>query len=187
MRRFSVLTAVALLAFTGLLVAAAYSSATVVNEGTVAVVNTSDALLSLRPGTGVGNRDLPAYVEGGVLRFDFRRGFGGTLLGVQPNSAYQWNELFWIWNRSEDSVEFTIEAEDLSEYIDVGIPDSTPRTQWWHWISDPEKFVRDGVNRDTRVTIAPNTSIPILVRFEVPKNASPATFRGQLTVRAWAR
>lgn len=183
MRKVAILLVVALAMVA---MVSAYTSASVVNTGTMAIVNTNSALLKLEPGSGVGNKDVNAFIDqSGQLRFDFRKGFNGNLYGMQPNSRYTWASLFWITNQSNDKVRVKVENAGFL-YIDVGILDQN-LGQWWGYPPHyGTLFVNDGANADAWVTLSPNTAIPIGVRFEIPEGASLGTTAGTLTVHAEA-
>ena len=52
----------------------AYSNATITSEAGVVSIETNSALLALTPNEGVGLKDETAYVENGVLKFNFAAG-----------------------------------------------------------------------------------------------------------------
>lgn len=185
MRKVAILLVVALALVA---MVSAYSSASVANSATMAVRSTDSSLLTLYCGTGVGYKDANCSLTNGVLVFDFRKGLSkfGTGLGVQRNSTYEWEQIFWLYNKSNDKIQFRVDNAGL-QYIDVGLLDSTtPKTQWWHWL-DETLFVNDGVNQPAVwVTLGADSVVPVGVRFEVPPGATLGEISGSLTVQAKA-
>ncbi|HHX28282.1 MAG: hypothetical protein ACOX5Q_10380 [Bacillota bacterium] len=119
MRKASILFIVGLLAVTGTMAALAYSSATVRNPAVLSIVASDEALLSVVPGEGTGNKDLAAKVrEDGVVEFVFGRGKDGRDYGLQPGSKYTWDNFFALVNNSAETLEVQLEIDaPLREYI----------------------------------------------------------------------
>lgn len=123
MRRYGILLLMLVLATASLLAAAAYNTATVTNAASLRIVNTEDALLSLVPSKGSGNRDATVTIDDkGRLVFEFARGRGGKSFGVQPNSVYQWDHLFKVVNNTSESLDVTVEVTgELRQQVEVKI------------------------------------------------------------------
>lgn len=92
MKKKSLLLVVALLALSGLMAAMAYSNAHVSSKTMAALVTTDQAWLALEPNPEF--TDFAYVTDDGVLRIDFV----GPNRGFQPNSTYNFNELFYIKN-----------------------------------------------------------------------------------------
>ena len=134
MRRYGVLLMVLVLATASLLAAAAYNTATVTNAGTLKVINTSGALLALIPLDGKGNLDGTVREVNNVLEFEFGRGRGGTMFGLQPHSEYVWNGALRVKNNSAEAVSIKVEVTgNLKNYVDVGYVKSATETWWGTW------------------------------------------------------
>lgn len=116
----SLLLVVSLLAIASLMAAMAYSNANVTNATTMEVVNTNEALLALEPSDMKGNADENAYVDGGVLKFDFSKGLNGQSFGLQPNSHYHWDPLFKVTNNSNETIDFAIKFQNGSSHKPQG-------------------------------------------------------------------
>ena len=166
----------------------AYSSAQVNNPGTMAIVNTSDSLLTMRACTGTGNKDGAIYVDmtgAGELKFDFRKGLADYGdLGFQPNSEYTWECAFEVHNKTNETLDVWIENANFP-YVDVGAVAQCP-DNWWCGIGD-KYFVAGGANTENVVTLAPDFSFPVSVSFKIPAGVSEVTVSSSLRVHAAAQ
>lgn len=113
MRRKSLLMVVALLAVASIMAAMAFNSGYVWNGQSLTIVQTTDALVALKPGTGVGNGDKTSYVKDNQLFMDFGKGKGGKIFGLQPGSRYTWDDLFEVKNNSKEDIEINISTDDI--------------------------------------------------------------------------
>ena len=135
MRKVGILVIIGLLAITGVMAAMAYSNATITNAAGVVSIETDNALLALSANEGVGCKDKTAYVEDGVLKFNFAAGLhntnynspwkgtaSDTTYGLQPGSVYIFEDLFRITNNSFEKVKFKISVEgDLADFEHIYI------------------------------------------------------------------
>ena len=188
MRKVGILIIVALLAVSGIMAAMAYTEATVWNQADMTIINTDKALVGLYPWADrVGTKDKTVYIDenDGRLYFNFAAGYGdqagqGTK-GFQPGSVYKWGQLFRVYNRSNDNVEFTIENDGL-KYIYVstfGYIDYSPTSKF--------VFVHNGENTGNRISIPPGAQQAISVKFVVPDDAAREAISGNLIVKSWAK
>lgn len=166
----------------------AYSSAQVSNPGTMAIVSANEALLSMRPCEGTGNKDGAIYINdsgAGELEFDFRKGLAGYgNLGFQPNSTYTWDCAFEIHNRTNETLNVWIE-NGAFPYIDVGAVDRCPGNSWCGF--GYEYFVQDGNTRpDSQAILSPDSVIPVSIRFEIPAGVAALSINSSLEVHATA-
>lgn len=131
-KKAGIIMIVALLAISGIMAAVAYTQANITNPAGVVTISTDSALLALTPNEGKGYKDQTAYVEDGVLKFNFAAGLGldpddgrapwkqdqiNVTHGLQPGSVYIFEDLFKITNNSFDSVRFKIRVEgDLADF-----------------------------------------------------------------------
>lgn len=121
MRKKGLILIVALLCVASLMAAMAYSTAYVQNPTTLKIASTDSALIQIVPGTGVGNKDATAYVENGVMNVDFGRGRGGQIFGLQPASAYTWDNLFSVTNNSEENLNYriTVGNDEIVKHLTI--------------------------------------------------------------------
>lgn len=116
--RYLVVLALALAAMLTLTQTNALQSAAVTNRQSTTVTNTSAALLALAPAptSGAGNSAGIAYLSGGNLLLDFRKGFPGSNRGfVQAGGTaytdqYRFKNLFTITNQSASNQCVTVTA-----------------------------------------------------------------------------
>lgn len=116
----SLLVVVVLLCMASILAALAYNNAYVQNPTLLKVVSTEDALVAIKPGTGLGNYDETAEVVDGVMHVNFGRGLDRQMFGLQPGSGYTWNNLFTVTNNSSEpiSYRFTVSG-NISPHITI--------------------------------------------------------------------
>lgn len=181
MRRYGVLLLVVVLAVTGLAAAAAYNSATVVSTQTLKVVNTSQALLRLTPGTGVGNKDnTAAILSDGTL--DIKFGTSGLsqygFLGLQPKSNYQWDKLVSISNFSAEKITVTLNVSGgAASYL---IVKGSPNNNWFSGRVLWNKGVATSIN------LNPNDTVDLCFIIDLMDGAALGNFAGTITVSATA-
>lgn len=114
-RKKGLFAVVAALALSSVMAVMAFTSGYVWNAQSLGVSATNNALVALTAGTGVGNGDLTASYEGvgnAKLRFDFGKGIGGRMFGLQPGSSYVWDDLFEITNNSVDAIDIRLSTDD---------------------------------------------------------------------------
>ena len=134
MRKVGIIVIVCLLAVAGITAAMAYNTATVSNVASLGIINTSGALLSLNALDGKGNVDQTVREEDNVLLFEFGRGRGGQMFGLQPDSEYVWDKALKVVNNSAEAVSVKVEVTgDLKNYVDVGYVKSDTLTWWGPW------------------------------------------------------
>ena len=113
------------LAIAGLMAAYSYTTASVNNPSmALSVTNTSQALLAIGSGNGVGNdgvaRDSATIYNSnnwsnGQLIFDFDATYTrGAQSGVQPSSTYTWDSLFKVTNNSNNQVQVQVSSTNTS-------------------------------------------------------------------------
>lgn len=107
MRKVGILVIIGLLAITGVMAAMAYSKAEINNPSAIQVTTTDKALVSLSEGDYVNTTKM----EDGVLRLDLGAGINGKMYGFQPNSKYEFDDLFTITNNAKGEVNVIIELE----------------------------------------------------------------------------
>ncbi len=122
MRKFGIALIIGLLLVSGVVAAMAYTSAEVTNEALLTVTNTNNSLLALRATTQApGLKDGTAYYENGELKFKFHKGLAGSH-GLQPNSWYEWQKLFHVFNQSNSAIAVTVEVVGpMVPYVFVGL------------------------------------------------------------------
>lgn len=124
----SLLIVVALLVAASLMAAMAYNQATVTSGDALRIVNTSAALLAIKPGTGLGNLDATAYTQAnGTLKIDFgKSGLVNDMVGLQSDSTYVWDNLISLKNNSKENVDITITLEGaIANFITMSSTDAT--------------------------------------------------------------
>lgn len=99
----SLMLVVSLLAVASLMAAMAFTSASVTSEASFTVKNTDEALLALIPGD-----HQAAYLKDGSLVIDWDKGHNNVDYGIQPNSSYEWDELFVVKNNSEHKIDVEV-------------------------------------------------------------------------------
>ncbi|MEA4908983.1 MAG: hypothetical protein GYA17_22170 [Chloroflexi bacterium] len=162
----------------------AYNNAKVVNAGTMAIVNSDQALLTLRACEGVGNLDQAVYYSNGELKFDFRRGIAKYgLVGFQPNSEYIWQCAFEIHNKSSERLQVAIDG-DLFPYMDLGAVDRCPGN-WWCGLGY-KYFASSGAPTGQTAILPPDYILPVSIRFNIDANATLGSLSGEIVVRAEA-
>mgnify|MGYP001073872512 CR=1 FL=1 len=112
-RKFGIVLIICLLAATGIMAALAYTSATVNNPMIISIVNTDEALLSLRPG------DLSAVSidNQGFLSIKPDEGYG-----FQNNAMYEFANIFFMKNNSRNNVVVSWEVDgSLEELVNTGV------------------------------------------------------------------
>lgn len=183
--RKSVILVVVLFAVASLMGAFAYNQAVVESDQTLKVVATNQALLALKPGDGVGNKDKTAYVDSdGILKIDFGRGLGENgFHGLQPGSTYTWNKLISIQNKSAETVEVTLNLENGVAISTVAIA-NVEGTSNNNWFSGMEVWSNDNA---TAFDLGPNCTIDLQFEVEIPRDAQLGTFAGTMTVDAVAK
>lgn len=109
-RRMAILI---LMALTTMMWVFAATSVEVRSGGTVAVVNSADALLAVAPGTGDANSTgIAAFVDGELV-LDFRKGsVVGKTYGVQPGATYLFHDLVTVTNHAGRPVQVSVAAQD---------------------------------------------------------------------------
>lgn len=107
----SLMLVVALLAMASLMAAMAFTSASVTSLASFSVVNTDDALLALMPGEHQAARLESVAGQPKTLVIDWDKGLNGGEFGIQPNSEYEWEDLFLVKNNSEHKI-------DVEVYLD---------------------------------------------------------------------
>lgn len=121
MKKKALVVVALLLALSVTMAAMAYSAASVQNAASLSVVSTDTALLALKPSTTVvGNKDITAEINDGMLKFTFGKGHGG-IFGVQRMSQYCWFDLFTVTNNSNETLEcqFKLPMANFGEIMDI--------------------------------------------------------------------
>lgn len=179
--RKGLMMVVVLLAVASLMAAMAYNSATITSAQELKVVNTKQALLGISPGTGVGNKDGTAYIDGdGILKVEFgksgidKNGFPG----LQPGSVYTWDKLISIRNKSAEDLDVTIKVTgELAQYLTIkGAPGG--------WYRDLVPFDK---GTSTTFGLTSDYTIPLTFTVDIPRGADLNTFDGEIIVEAVAR
>lgn len=156
----------------------AYSRAEVVNAANLKVVNTSEALIALTPGTDLDNSaDHTASIESNVMTFVFGKGLGGTNWGLQPGSSYAWDKLFYITNHSAGRIQVSIDVDyggntDLHRLIN----DIKAGGEGWNGTN-----VRDYPNF---LVMEPGQTVPVHLGISIPSDESLKNLNG--TIRVYA-
>ncbi len=94
--------------------AMAYTTATVNNDASVKLTNTSQALLSLSP-SPIHNASYLKKTTAHLLIIDLSKGYNNDTFGVQPFSVYTWEDLFKVKNNSENTVKVSIELDPKAQ------------------------------------------------------------------------
>ncbi|MBM7618555.1 hypothetical protein JOC95_000397 [Bacillus tianshenii] len=97
------------LSLSSVMAAMSYSSASVTNDMSVKLTDTSSALLALEP-SSEHNAATDAHITANMLKLDLSKGYNNGDFGVQPNSTYSWNDLFKVKNNSEHEVTVSIKT-----------------------------------------------------------------------------
>ncbi|WP_391207620.1 hypothetical protein [Psychrobacillus sp. L4] len=103
------LSVVFLLATSSAMAAMSFSSAAVTADATYSVKNTDESLLAL-----IGNPYHSATENlnvHGELVLNLDKGFNKKAFGVQEESVYSWNNIFYIKNNSENTIKATVYAK----------------------------------------------------------------------------
>lgn len=138
----SLLLVVSLLAIASLLAVAAYTTAQVNSDAEFTIVNTDEALLALIP-SEVHNA---AFLSGGsnaqTLKIDWDKGFHNEDFGIQPNSTYQWDNLFTVRNNSENDVHVKIylDPDYTDTTLNVFYANARVATRWQNVAGEPLEF-----------------------------------------------
>jgi len=171
--RKGLLLVAVLLAVSCLLAATAYTNAEVSNSATVKVVSTDTALLALEPNEGTGLNDETCYIdERGRLVFNFAAGLDGDY-GFQPDSSYEFEDLFIVTNNSNDCVAFGIDVQgDIADFSD------------WY-ISNAEGNEGDLYPDNNEYVLSPGQSVYVSVLFDVQEVAAD-DWTGTVIVKARA-
>ena len=159
----SLLIVIALLAMASLMAAMALTSATVTNAATIKIVNTQDALVALKPGTGTGNNENTARIVDGNLVFEFGRGKNGAMYGLQKNSEYVWESLFIVTNHSETPIKRYFEAKNVPDGVKIEMRSTfhpwEPSHAWFD-ITNKKTWDNQGYygapDYDVRITVSDN-------------------------------
>jgi hypothetical protein len=138
----SLLLVVSLLAIASLLAVAAYTTATVNSDAEFSIVNTDQALLALIP----NDAHNAAFLSGGsnaqTLKIDWDKGFGNDDFGIQPNSTYEWDNLFTVRNNSENDVHVRIylDPDYTDTTLNVFYANARVATRWENIAGTPLEF-----------------------------------------------
>ncbi len=181
MRKVGIIVIVALLAVSGIMAALAYNQATVITTGQMKVVNTNQALLTIRPHGGVGNLDETAYIEDGMLFFEFGKGRLGVFRGLQRNSIYEWAELVNVYNQSNEKLQLYVKVEGIPDHVQFDVAWTQGGWQTL-WVED----VQDGQEVPMWVHTASNTTHRFGFRIHIGEEAEFAIDDLTVTVRAEA-
>ena len=180
-----VLVVVALLAIAGLMAAMAYNEATITSDQTLKVVATDQALLALKPGTGVGNLDETAYVDvNGVLQIEFGKGLGENgFHGLQPGSVYRWEKLISVQNKSAETLEVELTLDGGAAISEVrAFAEGSDNGNWFSGM-----LVWDNTVGAHAFTLGPNNTIDLAFEIEVPVGATMDEYVGTMVVKAVAQ
>ncbi|MDP5272992.1 DUF1102 domain-containing protein [Chengkuizengella axinellae] len=180
------LLVIALLALSSVMAAFAFTSATIDNDATLSVVSSDESLIALMPYTEedevAGVKDGFAYIDGGKLKIDLSKGLGGEGFGVQPNSTFEWGNLFKVRNNSEETIEFNITKEGwgfdtkVNIYLQgQNITADNADVQEFYWRSN---------TRNGKVTLAPGEEANISLSLETEGGAQLIEREAELTVNA---
>jgi hypothetical protein len=177
---------VGLLAISAIFAAAAFSAATVTNEGRMALVSTTDAYVALNPGPAAGDN---VYEEDNRLYFDFVAGRNSDALngtgdpngrehyGLQPGSTYEWFGLFTFVNNDNGDIKtYSIETANVPSGVTVEMRLS--RTSGGGPIYTPWQDVTN-MRHDYDCYVSglkfghPGTTVTVDARMTVDTSASP--------------
>ena len=176
--RKSLLLVVALLAMASLMAAMAYTKAEVTNPATITIVNTREAYLRVYPSfhqnkPGVGYKDVNVFVDSdGRFKFDFTKDIWGTRkTGFQPGSRYEFEDLFCIYNASEDTVEYWLETDGITDYITIKAENTV--------------LIDNGQSTGKKVVLSKSTGTWYLdVIFDIPEDAPMKKISGNIIVHS---
>jgi LEA14-like dessication related protein len=101
---------VATLSLSSVMAAMSYSSASVTSDMSVKLTNTQDSLLAL-VASEEHNAATTSHITADMLNIDLSKGLNNQSFGVQPNSVYQWDDLFTVKNNSEHAVDVTVRLD----------------------------------------------------------------------------
>ncbi|MEK4484677.1 hypothetical protein MHH81_03670 [Psychrobacillus sp. FSL H8-0484] len=192
------LLVVFLLAISSVMAAMSYNKATVTSASELKVVNSNEALLTLEADTPwswenkIGSKDKTAVVKGGELFFQFGKGVdrdGSTakFYGLQPNSEYQWNDLFTLRNKSAETIKVTIKATgDYAQYITFGEASNPRANKAPVWGTQGQALVFDKVTKESGSGM--QNIRTIAVKFNIPSGhaVSQAALLGSIIVESEA-
>ncbi len=175
---------IASLALVGMV--SAYSYAYVMNTDKLTVSSTNSALVALIPTTGVGYKDGTAQVVGNDLVIDFGVNGGGSHPGLQPNSRYDWDNLFEVKNNSSDTVKFRINLDTWSGSVGQFVNSIAAYTPGGDQYTGTEfKGTSNWYVLQPAGTSGDTASI--YVRLGIPDGTVPNSFNGQFQVESYAQ
>jgi hypothetical protein len=174
MRKVGIVVIVAVLAVAGVMAALAYSSATVENDFSLAVVTTNDALLALEP----GNHNAAYITDGGELAIDLSRGLNNEKFGLNKRSEYKWSELFAVKNNSENAVGVVIDLDGFEWIPGLKVFARVSGSGGWKEISAGLQRLTFNLNSGEEQYID--------VKVVVPRGVHRNTYFGTLVVSAEA-
>ena len=171
MKKKGLLLVVALLALSGLMAAMAYSDAKVSNKTLSAIVQTDNAWLAVVPNPDFA--DFASLNDRGVMVINFT---GPNAHGFQPNSVYEFNNLFYLKNNLEEPVEVGLRFANCykgesAKWI-KGLREITTTGGQKLITADSGHTFLQGVHEGLKVTIPAGGSVPLHWQFNIHNNTS---------------
>lgn len=171
MKKKGLLLVVALLALSGLMAAMAYSNAHVSNATLSAIVQTDNAWLAVVPNPDFD--DFAKVNDRGVMVIDFT---GPNARGFQPNSVYEFKNLFYLKNNLDEPVEVGLRFANCYKGESArwikGLRTITTTGGQKLITADSGHTFSQGIHEGLKVTIPAGGTIPLHWEFNVHGESS---------------
>lgn len=195
MKRKVLVVVALMLALSVTMAAMAYSNAAVSNNTSLTITDTDKSTLALTPSKTIENTDGVAAFSSTSpqkLVFNFNKGNGGAEFGLQPDSSYQWDELFYVTNNAGHSVKVQLIQhpgdgmfnDSSSQYANKNSGVGLLVVMYPENSNQGVTVYQDGPTNDF-LTLAPGAKARVLVRISVGSKPT-ASKSCTLVVRSYA-